>query len=486
MPNSPQKIMYGGALLIAGQIVTYGLSFARNLVLARLLTKADFGLASALGLTISLLELVSSMAFGTQIVQAREGEDHHFQRVAHAVQVGTGLISASLVLLCAYPMAYAFGVPELNWAFASLALVPIARGTMHLDLARQCRKFRYGPSVLAEIVPQALATTAAWPVVVWMGDFRAVLLIMLGKELMTVAMSHLLAERPYRCAWDSRLARQMFVFGWPLLLNGLLICASQQGDQMLIGAVFSLSDLGTYFIASSLTSIPFFVFARVGSSLMIPALSRLQDDPMEFERQYRRCLELAVLGALVLVGPLVVAGDPIVHLFYGAKYGGVGLLMGVFAAMVALRFFRWAPSVAAMSRADTINQFIGNIARAVSLPLALLVVWLGMRDLMMVAVCGVVGECAAICMSLVCLRRRLGIGLTPHAMPFLFLVGWLTLGGTVQQYLGDGAAILSSVLALFGLWFAGSLGALLLFPDLVTLMRQTFTRFRVPAPVVRR
>ncbi len=486
MPPNPQKLLHGAALLTVGQVATYGLSFARNLILARLLTKADFGLASALAMAVSLLELVTRMAFGSQVIQSREGEDPHFQRVAHAVQLTTGLISALLVLVGAYPMACTFGVPELTWAFASLALVPLARGGMHLDLARLQREFRYGPAIVGEVVPQVLVTAAAWPVVAWLGDFRAVLLIMLGKELLTVGMSHLLAERPYRWAWDSRHVRQMVAFGWPLLLNGLVIYASQQGDQMLVGAVFSLSDLGTYAIAFSLTSIPFFVFGQVGSSLMMPALSRLQDDPKEFERQYRRCLELAVLGALVLLGPVITAGDPIVRFFYGAKYGGVGPLMAVFGTMVALRFFRWAPAVASMARADTINQFVGNIARAAGLPLALLVVWLGMRDLVVVAACGIVGESLAIIVTVLRIRNRIGIELSAHAMPLMFLVGWLVLGLAVQRFLGAGPSVMASTLAVFGLWLMGAIGALCMFPVLVTFLRQMLGSFRVSAPVVRR
>lgn len=484
--TSTLKLIQGASLLTAGQMATYGLSFTRNLILARLLTKTDFGLASALAMAVSLLELVTRMAFGTQLIQARDGEDPRFQAVAHTVQVSTGLISVTFVLVGAYPMAYTFGVPGLTWVFASLALVPLARSIMHLDLARLQRQFRYGPAVSAEVVPQVLATAVTWPVVAWLGDFRAVLLIMLGKEFLTVAISHMLAERPYHWAWDSRYARQMLIFGWPLLLNGLVIYVSQQGDQMLIGAIFSLSDLGTFSIGFSLTSIPFFIFGQVGSSLMLPTLSRLQDSPEEFKRQYRQCVELAVLGALVLLGPLVVAGDPIVRLFYGTKYGGVGTLMAVFAATVALRFFRWAPAVASMARADTVNQLVGNIARATSFILAVLVVLLGMRDLVIVAACGIVGECTAIFMCLVRLRNRLGIGLTPHAMPLLFLVGSLVLETTVQRLLGDEAGMLAAVLAVFGLWSAEAFGVLLLFPDLVALLRQSFASFHVSAFLVRR
>jgi len=468
-------------VLSLGEIAVYGLSFARNLILARILTKTDFGLAAALSVGISLLELVGRMAFGKQIIQNREGNDPRFQSVAHSVQSIVGVASALLVLASAYPMAAVFGVPELAWAFASLALIPLARGTIHLDLMRLQRQYIFGPGLLMEVVPQGLATMAAWPLAVWMGDFRAVLWIMLGKELLTVAMSHLLAERPYKWAWDMNHVKQMLAFGWPLLFNGFVIFTSQQGDQMLIGTTFSLADLGSYSIAFSLSVVPFFIFGQVASSLMLPMLSRHQDDPGVFQRYYLRCVELSVLGGLLVLGPLVVAGEPVVRLLYGPKYSGVGTLMAVFGAIAALRFLRWAPAVAAMARADTINHLIGNIARAVSLPLALLLVALGVRDVVMVALCGMVGEILSILVSVVRVRMRQGIRLRVHTTAFLFLAGWIMVGATANRFLGDGSSIWQAGAAVLVLWSMGAVAASFLFPNLMILYRRTLADLHIPA-----
>lgn len=136
MATSAVKILKGAALLSIGQVSGYGLSFARNLILARMLTKADFGLVAALSMTMSLLELVSRMAFGNQIVQARQGDDPLFQAVAHSAQMAVGVISGLLVIGASYPMARAFNVPDLTWVFMLLAVVPLARASMHLDLPR--------------------------------------------------------------------------------------------------------------------------------------------------------------------------------------------------------------------------------------------------------------------------------------------------------------------------------------------------------------
>lgn len=480
MSNGPRKLLKGAALLAAGQVVGYTFSFARNLILARLLTKADFGLAAALSMTISLLELVSQMAFGQQTIQAREGDEPCFQAVAQAVQLAVGMISTILVLAAAHPMALALGVPGVTWAFASLVLVPLARGAMHLDLARLQRQFIYGPVVLSELVPQGLATAAAWPLTVWLDDFRAVLWIMLGKELLTVAMSHLLAERPFQLAWEKNHVKQMLAFGYPLLLTSLVLFGAQQADQMLIGAIFSLEDLALYSIAFTLTSVPWFIFSRVAGALLLPALAHHQGNPVRFTHDYHRSLELSAVGALVAIGPLLVAGDPLVRLLYGPKYSAVGTLMMVFGATVALRFFRWAPALAALSRADTMNSLISNIARAASLPLAIAVVALGTRNPSLVAGCGLAGEALAILVSALRVRKRLGIGLEVHVRPLLFLLGWIAVGVALQQWMGEGASVWLGWGAVVALWGAGAVATLFLFPDLVSICRHVYRGHRTP------
>ncbi len=472
-------------MLLTGQVAIYGLAFCKNLILARLLTKTDFGLAAALSMAMTLLELVSKMAFGRQIIQDQEGDSPHFQSVAHATQMVIGGASALLVIAGAYPMAKAFGVPEVTWAFAMLALVPLARGAMHLDIARVRREFNYGPGVICEVVPQGIATIAAWPLAIWLRDFRAVLWIMLGKEITVLVLSHLLAKRPYRWAWHNKLVKRMLTFGWPLLLNGFVMFASQQGDHMLVGSNFSLADLAVYSIAFTLSSLPFSLFSQVGSSLMLPALASQQKDMKTFRAYYERCLELSVIMSLLILGPMVLAGGDLVRLFYGPRYAGCGVLVAIFSSAVALRFFRWAPTVASMSKADTINPLLGNIARALSLLFAFLAIASGIGSMVIIAGCGLIGEVAAIMVSVTRIKKMQGIGISFHFKPFLFLVGWIFVGTSTNFLLG-GPQVLPRVAAVVGLLSVGTVVSIFIFPDTMGMLQGAARDVKVPAFVKRK
>jgi len=305
---------------------------------------------------------------------------------------------------------------------------------------------------------------------VWFGDFRAVLWIMLGKEFVVLVLSHLLAKRPYRWAWHRDLVKRMLAFGWPLLFNGFVMFVSRQGDQMLVGANFSLADLAVYSIAFTLSSLPFSVFAQVGSSLMLPTLASQQKNPENFKTYYNRCIELAVIISLIILGPLVLVGGDIVRFIYGPRYSGSGMLVAIFSAGVALRFFRWAPTVAAMSRADTVNQLLGNIARAMSLLFAFLVIASGRGSMAGVAACGLIGEILAIFVSVVRVKKRQNIGYYLHLKPFIFLIGWIC-AGAIGRYLFNEAMLLTRISALISVLALGMFVAFFLFSETVSMLR---------------
>ena len=413
-------------LLTAGQAASYGLSFLRNMILARMLTKADFGLAVVFGMTISMLELAGRMSFGQQIIQAKDGDSEAFVASSHSFQFSLALVGAVLMAAFSYPLACAFKVPHLTWAFALLSLVPLARSVENLDYYRRQRKMQFLPAVLCEFVPQTVVTLAAWPLAIWLGDFRVIVVLMLAKAVLGIVMTHAIAARPYRWNWHADYFSRMWRFGWPLLINGALMFAAQQADQMVVGAFLTLDALANYALVVSVVSVPFFIFSQVLYSLILPMLSRVQGDPEQFRRLYRMCMTVVGLGAVWLIAPLIVTGEQLVSLLFGSKYVGAGPLMAVLGTVCAVRFFRLVPSIAAMARADTHNHLQSNICRSMGLPLAVLVAFVG-GGAIGVAGAALLSEVAATLVSLLRLRHKQGIALRDAGAAAAYVLGILGL-----------------------------------------------------------
>jgi O-antigen/teichoic acid export membrane protein len=418
----------GGLWVSVGNVGGYAASFVRNMILARLLGKADFGIAATFGLVLTLMELTAKMGIGRFVVQDKEGNEPGFIASAHLLQVCAAAISALLIGAGAPLLAQLFGIANHAWALMLLALIPVFRGFEHADIRRYERELRFAPSTAVDTIPQVIITLAAWPVAVWLGDFRTVLVLLLTKSWLSCVLSHLLAERPYRWAWDRERVTRMVRFGWPMLVNGFLFFGVMQGDQFLVATFYTMWDLAPYAAAATLAYAPSFLFGGILGSILLPLLSRVQDDLLLFHRRYAQAVALVTLASAVTSVGMIVGGEALMQLAYGPKYSGSGIILAWLTAAVAFRNLRIAPALAALARGDSQNQMISNGWRVAALA-PMLVLALGHRPIWMLAGCGLLGEAFACWVSIVRLRRRDGIPASITVRPAVWLLALVILMG---------------------------------------------------------
>jgi O-antigen/teichoic acid export membrane protein len=403
------------------------------MLLARLLARADFGVAATFGMVLTILEFSSKMAIGRFLVQDKEGDSPRFMATAHTVQLVGGLAGAMLILLAAAPLAALFGLKGDARPFQLLALLPLLKGLEHLDVCRMEREFRYFPSTISTAAPQLLITLMAWPMAVWLPDYRAVLALLVLKAICTTITSHLMAGRSYELGLDREIAFRVLRFGWPLVANGFLMFGVFQGDQFIVASYYSMTDLAAFAAAGALATVPSFIFARIFPSLMLPLMAKIQDDAPQFRERYRMVVE-GVCGFAVLYGvTLILGAEAFMRIAFGSQYCGTGHLLAWLAVANALRIIRFAPSVAALAKADSQNQMYSNFWR-VSVLLLALVLAQAKQPVWMIAAMGAAGEVLASAVSFIRLSRRDSVPWTWSLFPaslgmlmigFAGLAAWL-------------------------------------------------------------
>lgn len=423
-----EKVLTGSIVLALGDGVAYGASFVRNMILARLLMKADFGVAAVFAMFIAVLEFTSKLAVGQVVVQDRDGDRSEFIATAHLVQFVVAVLSALCMVLLAGPLASVFGLPEKKWAFQVLALMPLFKGLEHLDVRQMGRELRFVPATVVEVVPQVLITLAAWPLGLWLPDYRVVLILLLGKALFTCAGSHLLAEKPYRWKFERIYVARILMFGWPLVVNSFLMFGIYQGDQLLVGAYYSMSDLAMYFAASSIALAPTMLALQVLGPIMLPVMAEVQNEPQIFHRRYKLCVQVVSACSIFYVFFVILGAEHLMIFVFGEKYAGGGFALAWLAAAYAFRLIRAAPATAAIAKADTQNQMISNLLRMTSLPLAF---WfaLAKNPIWTLAAAGLAGELLAFVYSFNRLSKRDNIPWSWSLAPAVLVAGATALSG---------------------------------------------------------
>jgi O-antigen/teichoic acid export membrane protein len=429
MSTTQHTVVKGGLKLGFGQVVSQVCSFIRSIILARLISPANFGIAATFAMTFSLLEMLSNLSADKLLIQSKDGNHPELQSTAQLLDLMRGSVNAAIIFALAIPIARLFGVPQAAWAFECLALVPLIRGSAHLDSNRLQREIRFGPSVKIDIATNVVATLAAFPLGWWLRDYSAMLWLLVLQAIGYSIGSHLVAERRYALSWHPEYVKKMAAFGWPLLINGVLMFGIFEGDRLVIGAshrlfarsIYTLTDLGVYSVAFSITMAPTMFVGNVCNSLFLPLLSQVQGSVTQFNRRYSACAEMIALLAAAISIPFIIAGGKGVILIYGAKYSGASAVIGWLAAMWALRMIRVTPTLAAMARGDTRNAMISNLVRSTALAGILCAAALG-SHLFWISICGFLGEVMATGVSILRLRVRSGVPVLLCVRP-LFIAG---------------------------------------------------------------
>lgn len=451
------KTFKGAIVLTGGQAATQALSFARNIIIARLLNPENMGIAATFAITMTLLEMISNLAVDMLLVQAKDGDDPVFQGTAQLYQVFRGLSIGLVIFTCAPIITWLFKTPQAEWAFRLLALVPIFRGFMHLDWKRLQRKMQYRTAVLVELIPQAVITLAAFPMAVWLGDYSTVLWLVLMQAAIGLLVSHLFSQRPYQLNWDREYGSRLLAFGWPLLINGLLIFGALQGDRLIIGTFYTMAELGVYSVTFSLILTLAMVLTKLSTSLLLPLFADTQDCKIKLRERYLITVQaLALIGGVVVL-PFITAGGHLIVLFYGKQYLSAVAFAPWLGALLVARIFRLIPTVASLAYGDTKNSMFANIFRLVGVIAAILVAWQNL-SLSAIIMCGVGGEILAILSTAFRLQKLQKIKIADSLYAPLVVSVVLLLAGVTNFF------------SIFGVGLYSDLGNCLFFYMILTLV----------------
>lgn len=431
--------MYSKILLIlSGNAVTSLLTLLRNLLVARLIPVEDYGVAATFAVVMAFVEMISAFGLQQMVVQSRTNNPD-WQAALQGFQVLRAAISAAALFLAAGPIGTFLGVPEVAWAYQVLALAPLLNGLVHLDIFRLHRRMVYLAGVLATAVPAFFALLAVWPLYLAFGDYRVMLYSLLVQFALMAGISILVSERAYRLRLDGAVIAEAVRFGWPLLINGILLFAVLNGEKLVVGRELGMAALAVFSMGFTLTLTPTIVLAKSVQSFFLPQLSATQDDDTRFQPLARATIEANLLNGALLVVAVVLVGEPFVRLVLGEKYAALVPLMVWLAILQAMRVFKAGGAVVSLARGRTENAMVANSFRVLSLPLSW---WVAIEtgDLLLVIWIATGGETLGVIASLVLTRRRVGVRLT-RLWPVFSSVALLLLAAALFATHGELAAL---------------------------------------------
>ncbi len=369
MADLGQRTRRGGAIAIGAQVTRLAIQFATLAILARLLLPDDFGVIAMAAAITAFVAMFSELGLAAATVQRTEIDQDTVSGL-FLINLGMGLAVMLAVIALAPLAAWFFDDPRVLNVIIAMALpVPLlAASRQHAALLQ--RGMRWAALEVTTIVAQAVAALVAIGIA-WQTDlgYWALVAQSWTAGLLTFGLLWLACPwRPSRVR-DWSQVRSALAFGLHLTGFQFLNYFHRQFDDLLVGHRWGSIELGFYNRAYMLLLLPTHVINGPIGSAVIPALSRMQDDPARWRRTYLDALGLITIIGVGISAVFTATAEPLVAFIFGPGWEKSGEIF----ALLSLSLFVAAP----MNSAGWIYVSLGETRRMMHWALLTTPVWIG-------------------------------------------------------------------------------------------------------------
>lgn len=337
----------GGAVLLAAHLTQLASAVLATMVVARILSPADFGLFAMALIPLALAVPVRDFGLPFAIVHQTRLEAALLDRLFR-VNLALSAALAALMGALAPLLAWFFEEPRMILPALWLAVATLLRGSANVHVGVLQRRMRYARLAMLDTLA-VLAGAVAAVVLAWRGHGVTALL---AQQMLTLCVQAVLLWA--FAGWRPRIRRPreegtgrvacvesapldaLLRYGRALSASRLLAECAMQSDRLLVGRLHGSVALGLYQNALRWVSLPLLQLLEPLRIVVVSGFSRLQAEPVRYRRFAGIAFELALTLLLPLFVALALVADLLIAVLLGTQWEAAVPLFRVLA--VAMLF----------------------------------------------------------------------------------------------------------------------------------------------------
>ncbi|UVI39100.1 lipopolysaccharide biosynthesis protein [Qipengyuania spongiae] len=368
MKSTSNLLMRGAFWIGATRVAVNLMGLASTIILARLLVPEDFGLVAIATALAAVIQAVTELSLSQALVQHADPEEDHFH-TAWTMNVLRAAILGVLIAALGWPAAYFYAEPRLIEIMIGFGIANVIGGFINPRLALFERRLEFKQWVFLSGGEKLAGFVVSAGIAFVFRSYWALVVGVLASQLTRVIVSYaLISYRP-----RPRLShyRDLLNFSIWLTFGQAVQAINWRANPLLLAAFLPTPVVGSYNVASRVSSLAVNEVLEPVNALLFPAFSRLQSERERLRAAYIRTQGLLALLSFPVGCGLAAVAAPTVLLVLGEQWrSAIPIVQFLAIAAVIQRQVQLSPL--AMATANT-KQMFGRDVRAliIRLPLVL-------------------------------------------------------------------------------------------------------------------
>ena len=319
MENIKQSVFSNIVWRFAERCGAQIVSFIVLIVLARILAPEAYGTIALITVFINILQVFVDNGLGNALIQKKDADDLDFSTVFYANVVIC--IALYLIIFLGAPLIADFYKNDsLINLVRVLGLTIVISGIKNVQQAYVSRKLIFKKFFFATLAGTIGAAVIGIAMALkGFGEWALVAQQLFNLTIDTIVLWITVKWRPKKMFSFKRLG-EMFSYGWKLLVSALLDTTYENIRQLVIGKIYTSSDLAYY---NKGKQFPSLVVSNINTSIdsvLLPTMSSEQDNKNRVRDMTRRSIKISIFIMAPLMMGLAFTAKNIVTLLLTEKW----------------------------------------------------------------------------------------------------------------------------------------------------------------------
>lgn len=314
-----QKTVKGVGWSFADNIANQGITFLVGLVLARLITPEEYGLIGIILIFVAVFDSIVNCGFSNALIRKNDANDKDY----NTVFIVNMVLSVALFIIFFFSAQYIadfFNQPLLKPLTQVMGSIVIIHAFAIIQRTILIKRIDFKTQTKASVI----SSVSSGIIGITMAFYGYGVWSLVGQQLSRALLntfclwiySHWWPKLQF--SWNS--FRELFGFGWKLLVSSLIDTIWKEIYQVVIGKCYAPATLGQYTRAHQFGSIFSSNLNSVIQRVSYPVLSSMQGDKQRMKEGYRRVIKVTMLVTFVLMLGLAAVSKPMIQVLVGDQW----------------------------------------------------------------------------------------------------------------------------------------------------------------------
>lgn len=293
-----KKVFFSLIFKFLERILVKGLGLIVSVLLARILDPKEFGLIAIIMVFIDLSQTLIQSGLNTALVQSKAINEEDYSTVFYI-----GFVISIFLVIILYIGAPLIGnfyqSKELIWPLRIYVFSLIFASINSVQVAKLQKEMQFRESMICNLI----ATIVSGCIGICMAYNNFGIWSLIAYYFSNIIISCItmapVAKLKIKRAFSVKRAKQLFDYGWKMLISAVLCSLYNNIRSLIIGKQFSAEDLGYYNRGQQFPDVIANTLDNSIQSVMFPVLSDVQDE----KRKIKKILKSSVVVGSFLIIP---------------------------------------------------------------------------------------------------------------------------------------------------------------------------------------